>query len=213
MDNPTFTTTEIRSVSRVVTDVLTSAGFSCCLVGSAAGHELGITRTPNDVDVLVMMDKNPDELKDYLAAYRVLWYKFPFRDPPGVPEKSCRIDLFTPGMIHLPRIPQDKIIYTGSKLPIMPFFPVVLHKIQAWKAHLASTKPWATVKQRNDVSDISDLLRMATTTDERFENQAWLGKWFLDEALDGVREYIAAHPDTASGWAKLGFEVKLDGSN
>lgn len=51
MDNSSLTITEIRFVSRVVTGLLTAAGLSCCLVGSAAGYEHGITRTPN-VEVL-----------------------------------------------------------------------------------------------------------------------------------------------------------------
>lgn len=42
-----LTITEIRLVSKVVTSLLINAGFSCCLVGSVAGYEHGITRIPN----------------------------------------------------------------------------------------------------------------------------------------------------------------------
>lgn len=169
-----------------------------------------------------MTDESTDKLKDYLvsadssfywakpvtnpqASYQVLWYKFPFREASESSKKSCRVDLFTPGMIHLPRIPSDKIFYSDSNIPVMPFFPVALHKIQAWKAHLASTKPWAATKQRNDVNDINDLLNVAMTMDEHLHDQTWLEQWFLDEAVEGVRQYIVEHPDAAPGWAKLGF--------
>lgn len=169
-----------------------------------------------------MTDKPPDELKNYLvsadtsfcwkkpisnpqAIYRVLWYQFPLPEATEVSEKSCRVDLFIPGMIHLPQIPSDKIIYSDSKLPIMPFFPVVLHKIQAWKAHMASTKPWVTIKQENDISDINDLLAVAATAGQNLGNQIWLEQWFLAEAIEGVQEYVESHPETARGWRDLGF--------
>jgi len=226
MDSSALTIAEIRFVSKAVTGLLTNAGFSCCLVGSVAGYEHNITRIPNDVDVLVMTDKSPDAVKDYLvsndssfnwtepptnpnATYRVLCYNLSPENA-KTPAKSCRVDVFTPGMIHLPRIPDDRIAHSESNLPIMPYFPVVLHKIQAWKAHLASTKPWATIKQKNDINDINDLLKGASATDQRLQNQTWLEQWFLDAAFEGVQEYVGEHPDTIPGWLELGFPIPKD---
>lgn len=187
-----------------------------------------LTLDYQDVDVLVMTDKSPEEVKDCLvsndasfhwtkpptnpnATYRVLCYRLPSLEAANTPAKSCRVDVFTPGMIHLPRIPNDKITFSDSKLPIMPYFPVVLHKVQAWKAHLVSTKPWAVTKQKNDINDINDLLKGAMATSQRLQNQTWLEQWFLDEAVEGVQEYIGKHPDTIPGWLKLGFPI-LKGS-
>lgn len=178
-----------------------------------------------DVDVLVMAD-NPEEVKDCLvsndlsfhwtkpptnpnATYRVLWYRLP-STATSPPVTNCRVDVFTPGMIHLPRIPDDQITFSDSKLPIMPYFPVILHKLQAWKAHLVSTKPWAVIKQKNDINDINDLLKGATATTQRLQNQTWLEQWFLDEAVESVQEYIVKHPDTTPGWLKLGFPISKD---
>ncbi|KAF5352385.1 hypothetical protein D9756_005807 [Leucocoprinus leucothites] len=222
MNNPGLTITEIRLASKRATVILANAGYSCCLVGSAAGYEHGITRIPNDVDILVMTEKEPVELKNLLvsedssfywaksttnpqACYRILWYRLPVAGDLDSPEKNCRIDLFTPGMIHLPRIHIDRIVWSESGLPIMPLFPIILHKIQAWKAHLASTKPWAGVKQANDINDIKDLLRAAEKANVSLGSQNWLDPWFLEEAVEGVREYIQQYLDTADGWVKLGF--------
>ncbi|KAJ3575238.1 hypothetical protein NP233_g1229 [Leucocoprinus birnbaumii] len=222
MDNPGLTIAEIRLASKTATSILADAGYSCCLVGSAAGYEHGITRVPNDVDILAMTDQDPVEPKDLLvsqnsafywakpvtntqASYRVLWYRLPLEKSSASLQKSCRIDLFTPGMIHLPRIPRDRIIWSSSGLPIMPLFPTLMHKIQAWKAHLASTKPWAGVKQANDIHDINDLLRVVEAVDVNLDNQNWLDAWFLEEAVDGVRMFTQKHPETARGWLKLGF--------
>jgi hypothetical protein len=111
-------------------------------------------------------------------------------------------------MIHLPKIPTDNIVRSVSGLPIMPFFPIVLHKIQAWKAHLASTKPWTGVKQANDINDIHDSLQVAEVADmPGLENHYWLDAWFLQEAVDSVQEYVQRHPNTVHGWTKLGFRV------
>lgn len=47
MNQSALTIADIRLVSKVTTDLLSAAGLSCCLVGSSAGFEHGITRTPN----------------------------------------------------------------------------------------------------------------------------------------------------------------------
>jgi hypothetical protein len=56
MDNLGLTITEIRLASEATTTLLENANYSCCLVGSAAGYEHGITRVPNvDLSTFFML--------------------------------------------------------------------------------------------------------------------------------------------------------------
>ncbi|KAF8913244.1 hypothetical protein CPB84DRAFT_532337 [Gymnopilus junonius] len=123
------------------------------------------------------------------------------------PEKSCHIDIFLPGMIHLPFIPHDRIVYSpASGLPVMPFFPILLHKIQARLTHRASPKEHARHKQTNDVQDICELLELATTTHKvKLQDHLWLPEWFIQEAIESIPQYIVSHSETTVFWKCIGF--------
>ncbi|KAF4611979.1 hypothetical protein D9613_004127 [Agrocybe pediades] len=187
----------ISTAKSVVHIISTFARLPCCLVGSVAGSAHGITRTPNDVDVLVLShSKTPLEIKQLLvsgdsrfslekpasnpnATYHVLKYAV-------TPSKSCHVDIFLPGLIHLPEIPLERI------------------------AHRDSPKEHARIKQSNDVQDIRELLEFAIRDETlHLDEHSWLPSWFLDEAVQSVPQYVAAHPETAPQWAQIGFTVPL----
>ncbi|KDR85592.1 hypothetical protein GALMADRAFT_108875 [Galerina marginata CBS 339.88] len=213
---------DIRSTAQAAISILAAAGIVSCLVGSAAGSEHGISRTPNDVDILALSETMTQaELKSLLvskcprfslskpesnlhASYSILKYSIP------APQLMfCHVDIFLPGMIHLPPIPHDRIVYSSqTSLPVMPFFPILLHKVQAWIAHRDSPKERARIKQSNDVQDIRELLKIAVSAHNvKLGEQTWLPPWFLQEAAEGVSEYITSHPETADSWTKVGFFV------
>ncbi|KAF9566892.1 hypothetical protein CPC08DRAFT_59416 [Agrocybe pediades] len=211
----------ISTAKSVVHIISTFARLPCCLVGSVAGSAHGITRTPNDVDVLVLShSKTPLEIKQLLvsgdsrfslekpasnpnATYLVLKYAV-------TPSKSCHVDIFLPGLIHLPEIPLERVVCSDTGLPVMPFFPTLLHKVQAWIAHRDSPKEHARIKQSNDVQDIRELLEFAIRDETlHLDEHSWLPSWFLDEAVQSVPQYVAAHPETAPQWAQIGFTVPL----
>jgi len=90
----------------------------------------------------------------------------------------------------------------------MPFFPILLHKVQAWIAHCDSPKERARIKQSNDVQDIGELLELAVSEHKiHLKDHFWLPSWFLEEALQGVPRYIDAHPESAFFWAQIGFNT------
>ena len=173
-----------------------------------------------DVDILALAhDLKQQDMKDLLvqkdsrfslekpasnpnASYFVLRYCIS-----GPSEKFCHVDVFLPGMIHLPYIPPDRIVHSPSTgLPVMPFFPVLLHKIQAWLTHRASPKEHARIKQVNDVQDIQELLDIAMASDKvKLEDHLWLPQWFREEAVESIPQFIAAYPETSDSWKGIGF--------
>ncbi|PPQ64282.1 hypothetical protein CVT26_002164 [Gymnopilus dilepis] len=215
-----LTLEDIHAVARVTISLLSECGIVSCLVGSAAGSEHGISRVPNDVDILALAhDLKQQDMKDLLvqkdsrfslekpasnpnASYFVLRYCIS-----GPSEKFCHVDVFLPGMIHLPYIPPDRIVHSPSTgLPVMPFFPVLLHKIQAWLTHRASPKEHARIKQVNDVQDIQELLDIAMASDKvKLEDHLWLPQWFREEAVESIPQFTAAYPETSDSWKGIGF--------
>ncbi|PPQ79882.1 hypothetical protein CVT25_002938 [Psilocybe cyanescens] len=224
-----LTLDDIHSTAHAAVSVLATSGIIACLVGSAAGSEHGITRTPNDVDILVLSGSetmNPAEIKNLLvskdprfflekpatnpnASYLVLKYRLASLSQMNY---CCHVDIFFPGMIHLPTIPPSYIFYSAqTALPIMPFFPILLHKIQAWIAHRASSKESARIKQSNDVQDIRELLALAVSAHKiKLDEQTWLPAWFLQEAVQGVVQYVQEHPETIPLWKESGFPMSIE---
>ncbi|KAH9486384.1 hypothetical protein JR316_0000448 [Psilocybe cubensis] len=218
-----LTLDDIHSTAHAVVSILRASDMVACLVGSAAGAEHGISRIPNDVDILVLSgakSMNPAEMKNLLvskdsrfflekpvtnpnASYFILKYRLISSQN----NSCCHVDIFLPGMIHLPPIPPSYIIYSAqTALPTMPFFPTLLHKVQAWLAHRASPKESARIKRSNDEQDISELLDFAVKIHKvKIENHTWLPDWFLQEAIEGVRAYVQEHPETAPMWKEIGF--------
>lgn len=132
---------------------------------------------------------NPAEMKNLLVVKdsrfflekpttnpNALYFVFKYQLTSSEMDYCCHVDIFLPGMIHLPAIPPSYTVYSAqTALPIIPLFPVLLHKVQAWIAHRASPKESARIKQSNDVQDISELLVLAVKTHKvKLEEQTWL---------------------------------------
>jgi hypothetical protein len=112
-------------------------------------------------------------------------YSYAYRD------RSCKVDLLLPGIMNIPFVPKERIYkvrdegknYLSSKslaysssssygsrsqsssnsdpLPLMPFLPLLLLKLQAWQDHGESSKLYMRQKQPTDVLDITELLALA----------------------------------------------------
>ncbi|RDB29409.1 hypothetical protein Hypma_015950 [Hypsizygus marmoreus] len=212
---------DIRRTAQTTVSVLEEAGFASCLVGSCANSEHGVTRIPNDIDILVLTDGvSAEQLKILItqnnrcfhltrpadnphAAYQVLWYTFSPTSQKGVP-KICRVDVLIPGVINLPLIPPDLVVYSGaSGLPVMPLVAVLLHKVLAWRAHGESPKQRAQDKQIVDVGDVGELLELASASGSTLADQGWLPQWFIDTAVGAVAQYVQIYPATVTRWARI----------
>ncbi|KAJ7598372.1 hypothetical protein C8J56DRAFT_913866 [Mycena floridula] len=213
--------TDILLVAHAAVLALKREGFECCFVGSAACSAYGMTRTPNDIDIVVLTSIwTSEELKrrvirqdpkfytvaskNSMATYRVLWYRLDFR-------KSCKVDLLVPGTMNIPTVPINRIVYRSDpNLPLMPFLPLLLLKLQAWEDHGLSERMYMRDKQPMDVRDINELLNLCVT---RYHHEArlskgerWLPESFINEAKRRVREYKRRYPASRSQWELIGFK-------
>jgi hypothetical protein len=143
------------------------------------------------------------------ATYRVLWYQ---SSPSSYYSRKCKVDLLQPGIMNIPSVPTEAIIHR-SGLPLMPFLPLLLLKLQAWEDHGASLKYYMREKQPTDVRDIDELLRIAVrdTTIKIDKVAAWISDVFISEGQRRVTKYAGLYPASASSWARIGFETKKIG--
>ncbi|KAJ7146311.1 hypothetical protein C8R44DRAFT_600897 [Mycena epipterygia] len=210
---------DIQSTARATVAALKMADLTCCLAGSSACYELGNSRVPNDVDILVLtISRSAEEIKDFLvssdsnfflapseknplATYRVLWYTLPSATATDPPMK-CRVDIFIPGVISLPFVPTEFITYSSSGLPSMPLLSALLHKVLAWIAHGEAGR---TDKQRNDLTDISGLLAVVETQLDSIlsADKSWYPDWFVSASFSGVARYVEEFPESARLWKTL----------
>lgn len=146
-------------------------------------------------------------LHNLQATYHVLWYTLPISTTPDSPPKTCRVDIFVPGVISLPWVPPEYVVHSrGSGLPLIPFLAALLHKVLAWVAHGKSSTQHGQYKQINDVGDIGELLELAVSTNKpNLVEEKWLPTWFVDAATEGVAQYIATYPATAHIWMQIGL--------
>ncbi|KAG5653005.1 hypothetical protein H0H81_002758 [Sphagnurus paluster] len=123
-----------RLAARTTVDILATHGFSCALFGSMACKLYGNPRIPNDIDMLVLpppsSEHTQESIKDLLhaaaptqfllkpardpgATYRVLWF-LPTPGTKPTPSKACKVDILLPGVMHLPVLPADAVIWRGG---------------------------------------------------------------------------------------------------
>ncbi|KAJ6450364.1 hypothetical protein C8R45DRAFT_1224099 [Mycena sanguinolenta] len=212
---------EVERVAQAAVTALLTAGIRSCLVGGMACSIYGNSRVPGDVDIVCLTDTLTQEAlkailvatdsnfytvasKDPFATYRVLWYRLGYR-------RSCKVDVLQPGIMNIPAVPVPRIAYRKrrSDLPLMPFLPLLLLKLQAWMDHRAEVKPYLHAKQYVDVRDIGELLELAT---EKYDvniklDAKWLPESFLRAAVARVKAYVKCFPDSAEQWRSIGFRV------
>ncbi|KAJ4479793.1 hypothetical protein C8J55DRAFT_77924 [Lentinula edodes] len=180
------TSSELHTATQATIEGLKSLRLDCCLVGSVACSAYGMSRVPNDIDMVVLTSRYTQEelknllvrynsnfylvaSKDPLTTYRVLWFRLT-----GY-HRSCKVDLLLPGTMNIPFVDPSRIHRVGNtrqtdniyssvlsaKYPLMPFLPLLLLKLQAWQDHGESAKFFMRDKQPTDVQDIRELLQLA----------------------------------------------------
>ncbi|KAK0204352.1 hypothetical protein DFS33DRAFT_881778 [Desarmillaria ectypa] len=210
---------EVLETTRETIKVLSTLGFKCCLVGSVACSCYGMSRSPNDIDMVVLgcsltqetlkrrvVATNPSfyliAAKDPFATYKVLWYRLPgYR-------RSCKVDLLFPGVMNIPPVPPDSIVrrqhvYDHETLPLMPFIPLLLLKLQAWMDHGESAKSYMKAKQPTDVADITELLNIYVTSGNLGELGSWIPESFLKAGRSRRRVFVRLYPHTAHHWGRV----------
>ena len=139
-------------------------------------------------------------------AYQVLW--FTLSD-----ERACKVDILTPGVISIPDIPVECIMYqyTFPDIPIAPFLCLLLLKLRGWKDHLEDPRKYMNDKVPIDEDDIEELLELAVAEYAvHLRTEEWMPAWFVEEAKGRVADYVQRWPDTADSWQEIGFEVDKD---
>jgi len=217
-----LTAREIRKAARAAITTLEGHNLRACLFGSAACAIYGMEhRVPNDVDVVVFTNRDPEDIKDLLVSsndkfylvpstnpqntYQVLWYSFP---APQRWRRSCKVDILIPGLLSIPSIPASRIVGVEpfQDIPVMPFMALLLLKLRGWTDHLADPRRRMQEKTTIDEEDIDELLELAMEQyGAHLDNERWMPKWFIREAKERVEQYTEAWPDSAWSWSELGF--------
>jgi len=222
----TVTKAEIEVVCQATVADLKACGFASCLVGGAACMTYGITRIPNDVDIVVLNSGlAPEEIKKRLVSanplfflvpstnprntYKVLWYNLCATSFQRLPLHACKVDILVPGIMNIPAVPKDCIVYpvlNGVSIPTTPFITLLLLKLQGWADHRISRRMDLRMKQYVDVLDIYELLRAAASNAEmHLRNESWLPKSFVAAGKLRVARFMVAHPDSGVYWRQVGL--------
>jgi len=217
---------ETRKAARAAISVIESHDFNVCLFGSAACAIYGMdNREPNDVDLVVFANSDPEDIKDLIVSsndkfylipsanpqntYHVLWYSLPARRGQ---RRSCKVDILVPGLLSIPNVPPSRLMRMEpfEDIPVMPFLALLLLKLRGWTDHLADTRRRMREKATVDEEDIDKLLELAVEEyGAHLDNDTcqWMPGWFVEEAVDRVKQYVDAWPDSEDYWSKLGFPV------
>jgi len=220
------TKTEIETVAHATVASLKACGFMSCLVGGTACMAYGITRIPNDIDIVVLESGlTPEEIKRRLVSanplfflvpstnprntYKVLWYNLRAASSRLHPSHACKVDILVPLVLNIPAVPKDHVVYSsikGVSIPVMPFLPLLLLKLQAWADHRISHRIDLRNKQHVDVRDIFELLRIAAqNNDMHVRNESWLPESFVAAGRRRVAQFILAHSDSSVYWRQMGL--------
>lgn len=116
--------------------------------------------------------------------------------------------------MNIPRVPVDRIVYRDyvsldgdrTAMPVMPFIPLLLLKLQAWMDHGESWKHYLRAKQPMDVADIKKLLHLFITKRYGIEGAGtWVPQSFIMEGRRRVEAFVKAHPETRRQWDQVTF--------
>lgn len=213
---------DIRKAARAAISALRSYNLDACLFGSGACAIYGMqNREPNDVDLVVFTDGDPEDIKDILVysndkfylvpstnprnTYRVLWFSLPASR--GQP-RACKVDVLVPGLLSIPNVPLNYLerIEPFQDIPVMPFLALLLLKLRGWTDHLADSRRRMQERTTVDEEDIDELLELAVEEyGAHLDNDTWMPAWFVEEAEERVELYVEAWPDSAVYWSELGF--------
>ncbi|KAI0347956.1 hypothetical protein BDW22DRAFT_36981 [Trametopsis cervina] len=196
---------EVRTVSRKAIDAFAHYGLKCVLVGGVACALYGNSRTPTDVDLVILTSVyDPERLKELLvqrdstfylrpartfgATYKVLWARLvPYAYQPY---NSCKVDILVPGIMNIPDVP-TKHILSIDDYPVMPMIPLLLLKLQAWEDHRNAVKDYLRDKQWQDVRDINEMLDIAARRGDKIKDVSdWVPQDFIAAATPRVSKFL-----------------------
>ncbi|KAF8633077.1 hypothetical protein AX15_001525 [Amanita polypyramis BW_CC] len=210
-----LTKENIRTVALRTVAILRDNGFNCCLFGSTACAAWGMKkRIPNDVDVIVLTDHDKEDIKRKIVAADKNFYLIRSKNPSNTfqvlwcrvrPGISCKVDILIPGLLNIPQIPLH-LIETRNDLPITPFLPLLLMKVQGWYDHVNDERIHVRLKVPEDFRDIDELLAMVKE-DHRLDTNEWFPAEFVDCARMHVNAFVAEREDTRRYWKAIGFDV------
>jgi len=222
-----LTAKEIRKAARATISALQMHDLRSCLFGSAACTLYGMkNRIPEDVDVIVLSEKSTDDIKHLLVSTNKKFFLFRskrsgilrlryrlYPGPRGSKPRSCKVDILTPGIISIPRIPAHRIVYVERfpDLPLVPFLALLLLKLRGWEDNRESNKRYKRWKQYRDKKDIDELLALAVEEFDSFlhrRRERWMPRWFLLEARARVCNFVERYPDSTYLWNEIGFDVE-----
>ncbi|KAG6905763.1 hypothetical protein DXG01_000849 [Tephrocybe rancida] len=211
---------EIRKAARAAITVLEEHSLQACLFGSAACAIYGTeNREPNDVDIIVMTEMDPEDIKDLIVASNELFYLVPSANPQNsyyvlwfhLPSsRTCKVDILVPGLLSIPNIPASKICYIEpfQDIPVAPFLVLLLLKLRGWEDHRhgADDRRHMRDKVEIDEEDIDALLELGVRDYQaHLDYEKWLPKWFVQESEERVYEYMEEWPESTEPWRDMGF--------
>ncbi|TCD70778.1 hypothetical protein EIP91_001809 [Steccherinum ochraceum] len=210
---------EIRQIAQKAVTIFESAGLTCCLFGGAACELNGCSRTPNDVDLIVMTSSYTTEtLKNTLVAggggdfytrpskmigatYRLLFCRIPTSSL--FAHKSCKVDILIPGIMNLPMLPTSSFVRIDN-LPVLPFSALLLMKVQGWSDHRKSERSDYRLKQHQDAKDVNELLAIGKERGERLTPETLPSDFWL-AGMKLIVEYVNVKGGRMS-WEELGLQ-------
>ena len=117
-----------------------------------------------------------------------------------------------PEPLAIPFIPPRRIKYhtdgNGKQIPLLPFLPLILLKIQGWIDRQTEHRPWMRNKVPRDEQDLRHLLQhVRDNGDLELIRQPlnWLEGWFVKKAESWVEKYVDRRKNYALDWAVLGL--------
>ncbi|TFK64119.1 hypothetical protein BDN72DRAFT_846874 [Pluteus cervinus] len=220
------TISELNDVAKAAITVFKKHDLQTCVVGSLACYHYGMNRTPADVDLIVMSRSySQEQLKEMLVredprfytvraknwprdTFNVLWFRISTSNTSYSVSKTCKIDILQPGVMNIPSVPSQLFVQTAG-LPLMPFLPLLLLKLQAWEDHGNSSKPHLQRKQTTDVTDLislTDLIKQRRFEKEELKAKGdwtWTGTVLLSESVGRIARFKSTYSTTENAWKQI----------
>ncbi|KAI4294719.1 hypothetical protein K525DRAFT_211966, partial [Schizophyllum commune Loenen D] len=136
------------------------------------------------------------------ASYRVLYY-----GSPRIRSWSIKVDILLPGILHLPALPEERIVWIAG-FPVIPFPLLLLHKLQAYDDHINAEAQHHFVQWQKDRDDIEALLDLRGYIEEwPWHDQAVFSEEYLALSSRRVTDFAAKFTYSRAAWEELGFDV------
>lgn len=212
-----FSWRELRLVARSAISILYwRYGLTCCLFGSMACMLYGNSRTPNDVDIIVMTNSHTaEDLKSILSRYPNFYLR-PSRIPGETynvlfyqldPLRFCKVDILVPGTINIPFMPKRRLVWRSGFL-VPPILVLLILKVQGWSHHRDSPRADMQQKQHVDIEDIDELVYIAACRGAHVSQLSWLPIVFGAIGRTLLRNYVSSvRPEETWPWKDLGVNV------